>query len=59
MEYAVEMSSGTMIYILSFIMVGSGIQKLIGGFTNTQTIWRSHKPTLGKYAKIEYYRENI
>jgi hypothetical protein len=31
MKYAVEMGSGAMIYIPSFIMIGSGIQKLIGG----------------------------
>jgi hypothetical protein len=29
MKYAVEMGSGAMIYILSFIKTGSGIQKLI------------------------------
>jgi hypothetical protein len=31
MKYAVEMGSGAMIYIPSFIKSGSGIQKLIGG----------------------------
>jgi hypothetical protein len=29
MKYAVEMGSGAMIYILSFIKICSGIQKLI------------------------------
>jgi hypothetical protein len=29
MKYAVEMGSGAMIYIPSFIKIGSGIQKLI------------------------------
>jgi hypothetical protein len=29
MKYAVEMESGAMIYIPSFIKTGSGIQKLI------------------------------
>jgi hypothetical protein len=29
-EYAIEMGSGAMIYISSFIKIGSGIQKLIG-----------------------------
>jgi hypothetical protein len=29
MKYAVEMGSGVMIYIPSFIKTGSGIQKLI------------------------------
>jgi hypothetical protein len=31
MKYVVEMGSGTMIYIPSFIKNGSGIQNLIGG----------------------------
>jgi hypothetical protein len=31
MKYAVEMGSGVMIYMPSFIKIGSGIQKLIGG----------------------------
>jgi hypothetical protein len=31
MKYAVEMGSGAMIYIPSFIKTGSVIQKLIGG----------------------------
>jgi hypothetical protein len=30
MKYAVEMGSGAMIYIPSFIKIGSGVQKLIG-----------------------------
>jgi hypothetical protein len=29
MKYAIEMGSGAMIYIPSFIKIGSGIQKLI------------------------------
>jgi hypothetical protein len=37
MKYAVEMDSGALIYILSFIKIGSGIQKLIVG--DTQTVW--------------------
>jgi hypothetical protein len=31
MKYAVEMGSGAIIYIPSFIKIGSGIQKLMGG----------------------------
>jgi hypothetical protein len=31
MKYAVEMGSGAMIYIPSFMTIGSGIQKLFGG----------------------------
>jgi hypothetical protein len=46
MKHAVEIDSGAMMYIPSFINIGSGIQKLMGwGFTDTQTAWRSHKPT--------------
>jgi hypothetical protein len=30
MKYAIEMGSGAMIYIPSFIKIGSGIQNLIG-----------------------------
>jgi hypothetical protein len=32
-----EMSSGAVIYVPSVIKVGSGIQKLIGGYTDTHT----------------------
>jgi hypothetical protein len=50
MRNAVEMGSGAMMYIPSFIKIGSDIQKLLGGggFTNSQTAWISHKPSLGK-----------
>jgi hypothetical protein len=38
MKYTVEMGSGAMIYILGFIKIGSGIQKLLGGsHTDTQS----------------------
>jgi hypothetical protein len=37
MKYAVEMGSGVMIYKPSFIKTCSAIQKLIGGYTDTQT----------------------
>jgi hypothetical protein len=36
MKYAVEMGSGAMIYIPSFIKIGSGIQRLTGGDTAIQ-----------------------
>jgi hypothetical protein len=55
MKYAVEMGSGTMIYIPSFIKTGSGIQKLRGG--EAQRAWWSHKPTyffLNKESKLTY-----
>jgi hypothetical protein len=48
MKYAIMMGSGAMIYIPSIIKTGSGIQRLIRGYTDTQTAWRSHKPTLGE-----------
>jgi hypothetical protein len=31
MKYVIEMSSGAIIYVPSFMKIGSGIQKLIGG----------------------------
>jgi hypothetical protein len=42
MKYVVEMGSGAMIYIPSFVKISSGIQKLIVGreihrYTDTQT----------------------
>jgi hypothetical protein len=37
-EVAFEMGLGAVIYILSFIKIGSSIQKLIGG-TDTQSAW--------------------
>jgi hypothetical protein len=33
MKYAVEMGSGAVIYVPSFIKIGSGVQKLMGGDT--------------------------
>jgi hypothetical protein len=36
MTYAIEMGSGAIIYIPSFIKIGSDIQKLIRGVTDTQ-----------------------
>jgi hypothetical protein len=35
MKYAVEMGSGAMVYVPSFIKIGSGIQKLIRVDTQT------------------------
>jgi hypothetical protein len=45
MKDAVEMGSGAMMYIQSFMTIGSGIQILIGRGMHRQTAWRSHKPT--------------
>jgi hypothetical protein len=36
-NYAVEMGSGAVIYVPSFIKIGLGIQKLIGGYPNTDS----------------------
>jgi hypothetical protein len=36
MKYAVDVNSSAMIYIPNFIKIGSSIQKLIGGYTDTQ-----------------------
>jgi hypothetical protein len=45
MKYAFEMDIVAMIHVSSFIKIGSGIRKLIGGgYTDTQDAWRSHKP---------------
>jgi hypothetical protein len=38
MKYGVEVGTGTMIYIPTFIEIGSAIQKLIGGI-HIQTAW--------------------
>jgi hypothetical protein len=35
MNYAAEMGLGAMIHIPSFVVMGSGIRKLIGGQTHT------------------------
>jgi hypothetical protein len=40
--HGIEMSSDAVIYIPGFIEIGSGIQKLLGKFTNTQTARRSN-----------------
>jgi hypothetical protein len=36
MRYAAEIGSGAMLYIPSFIKIGSGIQKLLSGYTQTE-----------------------
>jgi hypothetical protein len=47
MSYAVEMDTGAMIYIPSFINICPLIQKLVGGDThaNKQTALLFHKPS--------------
>jgi hypothetical protein len=39
------MGSGAVIYVPSFIKIGSGIQKLIGVYTQTDTGARAHACT--------------
>jgi hypothetical protein len=36
------MGSGAVIYVPSFIKIGSGVQKLIGGYTDTHTHTHTH-----------------
>jgi hypothetical protein len=43
MNYAVEMGLGVVIYKPSFIKIGSGVQKLIGGDTYTHTQTHTHR----------------
>jgi hypothetical protein len=60
MKHTVEMSSGAMIYIPSFIKIGSGIQKLMRDDSQTQRLIAtsiSHKPTL-KLSEYGDYNEN-
>jgi hypothetical protein len=38
MKYAVEMGSGAMIFIPSITKIGSSIQKLIRGYTDSMVI---------------------
>jgi hypothetical protein len=37
MKYTVEIDSGVMIYIPSFVKIGSAIQKLVRGYIDTRT----------------------
>jgi hypothetical protein len=43
MMYYAEMGPGATMYIPSFRKTGSAIEKLIGGYTDTQTAWWPHK----------------
>jgi hypothetical protein len=52
MNYALEMGSGAMICIPSFVKIGSAIQNLIGGYTDTQTVCISHNLILILFIKI-------
>jgi hypothetical protein len=48
MKYAVEMGSGAMTYVPSFIKIGSGIRMLIGGGDLQTHSTEIAKRTLGK-----------
>jgi hypothetical protein len=48
MKYAVEIGSGAMIYIPSFIKFGSGIQKLV---------WMIHRHTDSMIISEAYFRK--
>jgi hypothetical protein len=54
--YAVEMGSGVMIYIPSFVKIGPG--RGIGGITETQAAWLSYKPTSIFFLNKENRRKN-
>jgi hypothetical protein len=43
MKYAVEVASGGMIYIPSFIKIGSGVQKLLERDAQTDTETRTDR----------------
>jgi hypothetical protein len=42
MKYAIHMASDAMMYIPSFIKIGSGIQKLIGGYMQGHRHYGDH-----------------
>jgi hypothetical protein len=56
MNYAVEMGSGAMIYIPSFIEIGSGIQKLIGGDSQTH---RQHGDRISLLSFVENIKNRL
>jgi hypothetical protein len=59
MNYAVEISSGAMIYTPNFIKIGSGIQKVIGGVhIQTHRQKAIHKPTYISFQNKEIRLEN-
>jgi hypothetical protein len=48
MKYAVNMASGEMVYIPTFIKIGSGLQKLLGGYTDTNTHTHTHTKVISQ-----------
>jgi hypothetical protein len=62
MKYAVEMDSGVMIYIPSFITIGSGIQKLMEGggiHRHRQHGDRIRLFSFFKIRKVQFLREPL
>jgi hypothetical protein len=43
MKYVVKMGSGAMIYVPSFIKIGSAVQKSIGVYTDRKTFFHFSK----------------
>jgi hypothetical protein len=56
MKYAVEMGSGAMSYTPNFTKIGSAIQKLIGGDTDTERTWSLHRTTFIFFFKMRKER---
>jgi hypothetical protein len=46
MKFAVEMTSGGIMYILSFMNIGAGVQKLLEEDAHTDTHGRTHRAGL-------------
>jgi hypothetical protein len=46
MKYVPDMGPGAMIYMSSFIKIGSGTQVNKERYTDTQAAWRPHKSSL-------------
>jgi hypothetical protein len=60
MKYAVEIGSGGMMYLPSFVKIGSGVKKLMEGIhRHTDSMERFHKPALfffqNKESKLKKY----
>jgi hypothetical protein len=61
MKYAVEMGSGAMIYIPSFIKIGSGIQKFMvgGGYTHTHRQHGDRISLLQESKPLSWQRDHV
>jgi hypothetical protein len=57
-KFAIDISAVAVIYIPSFIKVSSDIQKLIRGYTDTQTGYGLHKPTFFEIKKVDQ-KQNV